>query len=85
MNTPPVITLAEFEAGTIEANAFDHEAHVYMAWLMLDSCELPEAIHRYDAALRQLTSRLGVPEKYHATITWLFLVLINQRRTPDQT
>jgi len=69
-----------FERGEIDPDAFDHEAHVYMAWRYLERFPLPVALERFEAALRQLTSQLGVPGKYHATITWFFLLLIAERR-----
>ena len=76
----PVVTLEAFEAGTLDAEAFDHESHVYVGWLYLESLPLLEAIRRYSAALRRLTEQLGVPEKYHETITWFYLLLIAERR-----
>ncbi len=84
MSAHPAMTIADFEASRIDAEAFDHEAHVYMAWLYLQAFELVDAIARFDAALRRLTRQLGVPQKYHATITWLFLLLINERRRADE-
>lgn len=79
MTVPPV-TLESFEAGSLDAEAFDHEAHVYVGWLYLEHYSLHEAIGRYTAALKRLTKALGVPGKYHETITWFFLMVINERR-----
>jgi len=81
----PAITVDAFEKGTIDPDAFDHEAHVYVAWLYLEHFPVPEAIARFDAALRRLTASLGIPGKYHATITWFFMLLIAERRNngPD--
>ncbi|MBT8086718.1 MAG: hypothetical protein KJO46_01730 [Gammaproteobacteria bacterium] len=73
------LTIEQFESGELTAGQFDHGAHVYIAWLYVDRYDLATAIGRFDAALRRLTNHLGVPEKYHATITWLFLLLINER------
>ena len=76
----PEITLEAFEDGTLDADQFDHESHVYVGWLYLERYPLLESIQRYSAALRRLTARLGVPGKYHETITWFYLVLIAERR-----
>ena len=76
----PELTLDAFEKGSIDAESFDHESHVYVGWLYLEHCPLPEAIQRYCDALRRLTHRLGAPGKYHETITWFFLVQIDSRR-----
>ena len=79
----PELTVDAFESGTVDPDAFDHEAHVYVAWLYLERYPLLEAVDRFDAALRRLTIKLGIPGKYHATITWFFMLLIAERRDAD--
>lgn len=81
----PQLGIEQFEAGDIDAESFDHEAHVYMGWLYVQAFDLADAVARFDSALRRLTERLGVPGKYHATITWLFLLLINERTIPNES
>ncbi len=76
------LTIATFESGEINAEAFNHEAHIYVAWLYLEAYPVSEALSRFTAALKRLTLRLGVPEKYHHTITWFFMLLIDERRAP---
>jgi len=76
----PAVSLESFEAGTIDPEDFDHEAHIYVAWLYLERYPVTEAIDRFTCALRRLTRKLGVPGKYHETITWFFLLLIAERR-----
>lgn len=79
------LSIERFEAAEVDAEEFDHEAHVYVGWLYVQAFELADAVARFDSALRRLTARLGVPGKYHATITWLFLILINERTRPGET
>jgi hypothetical protein len=79
----PGFSVDAFERGEIDPEAFDHEAHVYVAWLYLERFPLPAALEQFDAALRRLTLKLGVPGKYHATITWFFLLLIGERCSAD--
>jgi len=79
------LTIQQFESGQVDPDLFDHEAHVYMGWLYVREFELADAILRFDAALKRLTTRLGVPGKYHATITWLFLLLISERLDNDES
>jgi len=76
----PSVTIAALEDGTLEAQAFDHEAHVYLGWLYLEEMPLLDAIDQFSSALQRLTAKLGVPAKYHATITWFFMLLIAERR-----
>ena len=74
-----------FESGQIEPERFDHEAHVYVAWCFVTIFPLADAIARFDNALRRTTKKLGIPGKYHATITWFFLVLIAERTRGDES
>jgi hypothetical protein len=80
-------TIDAFEAGEIDPDSFDHRVHVFVGWSYLRRYEAADGIHRYSAALRRLTRKLGVPEKYNETITWFFLFLIAERMhsAPSQT
>jgi hypothetical protein len=69
-----------FEAGDVDPQRFDHEAHVRVAWCYLRHFPTPLAIARFTSALRSLTLRLGVPQKYHETVTWFFMIIIADRR-----
>lgn len=73
-------TVSEFENGDFDVEAFDHESHIYVAWKMLESFSTLTVIERYTDALRRLTVSLGIPEKYHETISWFFVLLIDERR-----
>ena len=77
-------TVDGFESGAIDASRFDHEAHVYVAWLYVQTFGPDKAARRFDAALRRLTRRIGAPEKYDAMVTWLFLKLIAARARSDE-
>jgi hypothetical protein len=57
-----------------------HEAHIYVAWLYLQRYPLHEATALFIAALKRLTAQLGIPGKYHETISWFFMLLIAERR-----
>jgi hypothetical protein len=71
--------VASFESGTLDPAAFHHEDHIRLAWAHLKRYPLPVAIQRVSAGLRLLARRAGKPGRYHETITWAFLVLINER------
>ena len=75
----PDFSIEEFEASNIDPERFDHEAHVYVGWLFVREYELSEAIAKFDAGLKRLVIALGAESKYHATLTWFFLLLIAER------
>lgn len=81
----PNLTIDRFEASDIDPDKFDHEAHVYVGWLYIQQYELSEAISRFDAGLKRLVTKLGAEGKYHATLTWFFLLLIAERAETDET
>ena len=85
MESRPALTIDDLEQCRIDADSFDHEAHVYLAWLYLDRYAVAEAIERFTAALKRLTVKLGVPGKYHDTITWFFMLIIAERRNGDSS
>ncbi len=72
-------TIEQFETGDINPARFDHEAHIYVGWLYVRAFARTEAISRFDAALKRLTAKIGAESKYNAMITWLFLLLIDER------
>ena len=76
----PPLTLDAFESAALEPGAFTHELHVYCAWKMLEECAPDLAFRRYVAALKRITTKFGVTNKYHETITGFFLFLIAERR-----
>jgi hypothetical protein len=66
-----------FESATLDPAAFRHREHLYVAWCYLRSMPLEEALARYVHHLRKLTIALGAPEKFHATMTWAYVVLVH--------
>ena len=79
------LTIERFENADIDPERFGHEAHVYIAWLYVQNYELAEAIERFDGGLKRLVAKLGADGKYHATLTWFFLLLIADRAVDDQS
>jgi hypothetical protein len=75
-----------FLACTLDPAAFDHEAHLHVAWWFLRRGPHGGGAARFDRALRRFVSAAGVPEKYHATITGAYLRLLAARLadTPDE-
>ena len=80
ISKPRFPTIAEFERGDLDPEAFVHEAHVYVAWELINECPLTEAIQRFASALRRFTKAIGQEAKYHETITWFFMILTAERQ-----
>ena len=72
-------SIRAFEAMDFDAEKFDHSAHLYVAWSYLRRHDLSTASRRYRDTLKKLTRKLGVPDKYHETITWFYLIVIAER------
>lgn len=72
-------SIKQFENSDVDPARFDHEAHIYVGWLYVTNYERADAIASFDAALRRLTKKIDAEKKYNAMITWLFLLLIDER------
>lgn len=66
-----------FEEQTVDPKTFGHRQHLYVAWCYLRALPLEEALVRYVTNLRRLATAHGAPEKYHATITWTYLIALH--------
>lgn len=72
--------LERFEALEIPAPDFHHEDHVRVAYAMLETHDFFEACTRYARTIQEMATRVGVPEKFNATITIAFMSLVAERR-----
>jgi|GEM_PF-376476 len=70
-----------FERLEVAGNAFHHEDHVRLGWICLRQAPLAEAAVHFIGMLKAFAAHQGVPEKYHETITWAYLLLIHDRMT----
>ena len=66
-----------------EPGQFGHPEHVRLAWLFVRAYPLPQALESCGAVLRGLAARAGTPERYHQTVTWAYLILVNERAHRD--
>lgn len=71
--------LNEFETGSLAKEAFGHREHVRVAWLYVREYGLPDAFGRFRDALKRFATAKGAPQLYHETITWAYLLLIQER------
>lgn len=71
--------LGAFEDGTLPEDRFHHADHVRAAWLLLKEEPPAAALDRFSAALKRFAASKGKIGLYHETITWAYLLLINER------
>lgn len=71
--------LKQLEACTLPEDRFHHADHLHAAWLYLTRFPVSEAIARFSEALRSYAESLGKTDRYHETITWAYLLLLNER------
>ena len=72
--------LAGFESARLAPAEFGHREHVRAAFLCLAANDdFGEASVRFRRALRRFAAAHGVPGRYHETLTWAWLALVNER------
>ena len=71
--------LAAFEDGSLPEDRFHHADHVRAAWLILREGSPAVALERFSAALKQFAAAKQKDSLYHETITWAYLLLVNER------
>jgi hypothetical protein len=69
-----------FDDGTLPPGEFHHRHHVRTVWLLLERHPALEVLARFTAGLRRLAAAAGKPGLYHETITWAYVLLVNERR-----
>ncbi len=70
---------ARFEALELAPTDFGHQAHIRVAFSMLERDELGAAAVRFRRALQRFAAHHGATAKYHETITWAYLAIIHRR------
>ena len=68
-----------FESCTLPAESFRHGDHVRVVWLYLRSYSVLEALVRFSEGLKRFATANGKANLYHETITWAYVLLINER------
>lgn len=69
--------VGEFETCTLAT--LDHEDHVRLGWFYLRHDKLTTVLENFPEKLQRFATSKGASGKYHETITWAFLMLINER------
>jgi hypothetical protein len=71
--------IKHLEDGTLSHEGFHHREHVRAAFLFLSEYPVLEALQAFSKALRRLAENRGKPRAYHETITWTYVLLIQER------
>lgn len=71
--------VARFENCTQPVAQFRHLQHVQVAWWLLRSEPPHLAMARFIDGLRRYAASIGQSHIYHETITWAYLLLVNER------
>ena len=70
-----------FERGEVPPAAFDHRAHMRVAWVYLRESATPEeALERIRGQIQRFAAAAGAARKYHETITVVWMMLLDQTR-----
>ena len=76
--------LQQFEDTSLSTSVFDHRQHVRVAWLFVTRHGMPDAIDEFSRALRRFATAKGAHNLFHVTITWAYLLLIDERQRACQ-
>lgn len=74
----PVDELAAFANGTLDPGRFNHRLHLSLAWTYLQRDGFPAGALHFRQHLRAYIAKVGAEGKYHETLTWAYLVLLNE-------
>ena len=73
--------LEKFQRGLFAKGEFRHRDHLHLAWIYLRLYPLTVTLENLGRELKKFARQNGAPEKYHETITWTYVLLINMRMT----
>lgn len=73
------ILLAQFEDCSLPLESFHHGMHVQLVFLYLRKHSVLEVLARFPASLARYADAHGKSGLYHETITWAYVLLINER------
>jgi hypothetical protein len=77
-----------FEDGTLDPALFTHRRHLQTAWHYLSWHGFAMGGAEFCKHLKKYVAHVGAAAKYHETITWAYLALLNEemqlRSSPDE-
>ena len=70
---------ARFEDLTLRAEDLSHAEHVRLAWTYLRELPLLDVLRVFPENLKRFAESIGAAQIYNETVTWAFLMLIDER------
>jgi len=67
-----------FDDLTLDPAKFTHRAHLSVAWRYLQRHGFPDGAVKFREQLLRYIDLVGAQGKYHETITWAYMVLLNE-------
>lgn len=71
--------IRRFEDCTLSPDNFHHQDHVRLAWLYLRRYPPLKALAEFSNGLKKFAASLGKANLYHETITWAYILIIQER------
>jgi hypothetical protein len=68
-----------FDNLTLDPARFSHRAHLNVAWRYLQRDGFPLGAVKFREQLLRYIESVGAHGKYHETITWAYIVLLNEQ------
>lgn len=72
--------LDAFESLRLDPGSFGHREHLMLAWVYLQREGFPQGAVSFIERLKAYVEHVGAAGKYHETVTWAYLVLLNEER-----
>jgi hypothetical protein len=69
--------LRAFHESTLSSEDFRHRGHLRLAWLVLRTCALEEALPLLSLGIRQYASSKGAGSTYNETLTQFWIRIVN--------
>jgi hypothetical protein len=71
--------LRQFENCSLPRERFHHAVHIQIAFMYLSKHPVLEVLGRFPEALKRYAAAHGKAGLYHETITWAYILLIQER------
>ncbi len=65
---------------SLPESAFTHENHLRLGWVYVVSYPLSDAVDLFAEDLKTYATHVGASKKFNMTITWFYIMMINERQ-----